>query len=60
MSRVLTFNGQRHLMRDQRPRAEILQQGQAFQDKYGGKTAITFDEWLHRGRVYLRLPPKGR
>jgi hypothetical protein len=56
--RILTFHGQRYLMRDQRPKADILRQWQAFQDKYGGKTAITFDEWLNRGRVYLRLPTK--
>ncbi len=59
MAKTLTFNGVRYLMRDQRPRAEILHQWQAFQAKYGGRTAVTFDEWLNRGRVYLRLPAKG-
>jgi len=57
-ARILTFNGKRYLMRDQRSKAEILRQWQAFQAKYGGKTALTFDEWLNRGRVYLRLPSK--
>ena len=58
-TRILTFNGQRYLMRDQRPKAAILQQWEAFQAKYGGRTAVTFDEWLKRGRVYSRLPAKG-
>ena len=55
-ARILTFCGQRYLMRDPRPKAAILQQWESFQAKYGGKTAITFDQWLNRGRVYLRLP----
>jgi hypothetical protein len=55
MARTLTFDGSRYLMRDQRPKAQILQQWAAFRAKYPN-TKTTFDEWLNRGRVYLRLP----
>jgi hypothetical protein len=59
MGRVLTFDGVRYLMRDQRPQAEILRMWAAFQGKYPG-TAMTFEQWLNRGRVYVRLPARAK
>ena len=52
MAKYMTFDGKRYLMRDQRSKKEILQMWKTFHKKY---PMTTFEEWLNRGRIYMRL-----
>lgn len=49
---IRKFGNHRYLMRDQRPKAELLKMWEQFHVKY---PKTTFEEWLNRGRIYLRV-----
>lgn len=56
---IRTINGQRYLMRDTRPMAELRALYAAFCTKF--KSSLTFEQWLgQRGKIYLKLPAKGK
>ena len=54
---IKTIDGIRYLMRDtSRSVKELREAYRQFCLKYGNTTS--FHEWLNRGKIYLRLPPK--